>query len=66
MTDDQDVTAGRWATGVRPDRAHSEAVRDAVLRGRLFFTRIEGLPGDKWGQSLLKSPYAVVFWGMKK
>ena len=55
VTDDQDVTAGRWATGVRPVE---RILRPSGMRfeGRLFFTRIEGLPGDKWGQSLLKSP----------
>ena len=55
VTDDQDVTAGRWATGVR---VIERILRPSGMRfeGRLFYTRIEGLKSDKWGQSLLKSP----------
>lgn len=55
VTDDQDVTAGRWETNVRPVE---RVLRPSGMRfeGKIIYTRIEGLPSDKWGQSLLKSP----------
>ena len=55
ITDDEDITAGRWATGLKPIQ---KVLRPSGMRyeGRLFYTRVEGLPSDKFGQSLLKSP----------
>ena len=55
VTNDYDITAGRWLQNVAPieKRLTPSGIR---YFGRVFYTRIDGLPSDKWGQSLLKSP----------
>lgn len=59
ITDDLDITAGEWRTGVKPIE---KVLRPSGMRyeGRLFYTRIEGLKSDKYGQSLLKSPLRAI------
>ena len=59
VTSDEDITAGRWLRDLRPVE---KVLRPSGMRyeGVIFFTRIEGLPSDKWGQSLLKSPLRAI------
>ena len=55
VTNDQDITAGKWQSNVRPIYKRLTPTGTGYT-GKVFYTRIDGLPSDKYGQSLLKSP----------